>query len=164
MAPANRKYVLAVADAALDGLVTGVWIAAGELPPAGRRAVRLGASAAVAAVGYAAARKSPEVPVPTAAERAAQPVDKRMLIASAAVLGVSGATVLARRRLERRWTARLASQGHPHPTRVLAVRLGTLAFAAALLRRLIATRPGVITAGPGPTAAGPGPAAAGPGQ
>ncbi len=146
MAPSTKTLALAVANAGLDGLMTVVWVAAGELSPMGRRGVRLGVTTAVAAVGYvttkdkseppAAAEDEPQPPAGDDGEPAVPPFDKRKMAVTAALLAVSVGTMVGRRRLERRWTARLAEQGHPHPTRALAVRLGALAFGAGLLRQL----------------------------
>nr|WP_221376330.1 hypothetical protein [Actinoplanes polyasparticus] len=65
------------------------------------------------------------------------PFDKRRAVAIVGALGLSIAVTLGRRRLEKRWLARLARDGHAHPTRALALRMAPVAFAAELAIQII---------------------------
>jgi hypothetical protein len=77
-----------------------------------------------------------DAPTPTPAD--ATPVDARK-VAVTLVLGVvSIGTTIGRRRLEKRWLARLEANGHEHPHRALAVRMGLLSAAVTLPGRLYA--------------------------
>lgn len=58
--------------------------------------------------------------------------DKRKAALGAAVVALSVGAMVGRRQLEKRWLARLTRNGHPHPTRALAVRMGAVEFAGAL--------------------------------
>ena len=141
----SADYLRAVGSAAAEGALTGAWIATGELPPAHRRALRLGATAVVVVSGWvASARDRTEyhytvgeglmVRHPDGTEER-RPVRKASLAATA-LFGTG--MIIGRRQLEKRWLARLAEQGHTHPHRALALRIGMLAMAGALGRRLIA--------------------------
>ena len=132
MATAPHSYTRAVASAALQAAVSGAWIAARELSPAKRRLARFGTVAAVAAIGYVVSSESPEAgEKPEAAD-----FDRRQ--AAALGLGVVAGTagIVGRRQLEKRWLARLTRDGHPHPTRALAVRMTAAHFALHLALKL----------------------------
>ncbi|MEV4636297.1 hypothetical protein AB0J80_03000 [Actinoplanes sp. NPDC049548] len=172
-----NTYVRAVGAAALQGLLTGVWVAAGELPPAKRRLSRAGAVVTLSAVASIrdwaftddprdrqpsprrspdpaissppatspppAASSPPAVPAPSAALGSADaplPISKKSLIVTGAGIALSVGTMIGGRKLEKRWLAALHRDGHPHPHRALAVRMGLLSFAATLPRRLIRVR------------------------
>jgi len=141
----DSTYPRAVLAAALQGLLTGAWVAAGELPTRGRRLARAGSVlslSAVASVGARGDSGEPDETEPTAEQYAAWDVDKRKLAAAAASIGLSAALVVGRRQLEKRWLAALARDGHPHPHRALALRMGLLTFAGTLPGRLVKVREG----------------------
>jgi hypothetical protein len=143
---ASVSYGRAAAVAALQAALSSTWIAARELPPAKRRLARLGTTAAVAAIGYVTSPKEPEpdgepgelvvadrpfpVSEPPVPEDAPEPAfDKRKAVVGLAMIGLTVAAVVGRRTVEKRWLARLTRNGHPHPTRALAVRIGVIEFA-----------------------------------
>ncbi|MFD1373344.1 hypothetical protein [Actinoplanes sichuanensis] len=145
---ASVSYGRAVALAALQAALSSTWIAARELSPAKRRLARLGTVAAVGAVGWVVTPKEKEKedefelvvadrPFPVSepqpiAEDEPAPFDKRKAALGLAMLGLTVAAVVGRRQLEKRWLARLTRNGHPHPTRALAVRIGAVEFAGQL--------------------------------
>lgn len=149
-AMASVSYGRAVALAALQAALSSTWIAARELSPAKRRLARLGTVAAVATVGWVTSPKEedddefePELvvgdrpfpvsdPQPVSESEPAIPFDKRKAAVGLAMLGLTVAAVVGRRQLEKRWLARLTRNGHPHPTRALAVRVGAVEFAGQL--------------------------------
>ncbi|MEV6488017.1 hypothetical protein AB0M20_05150, partial [Actinoplanes sp. NPDC051633] len=53
---AARKIVTAVGSAVGQGVLTGLWTAAGELSPAKRRVLRFASGAGVAAFGFLTAK------------------------------------------------------------------------------------------------------------
>jgi len=135
------SYARAVGASALQGLLTGIWVAAGELPPAKRRAGRAAAVVTLSAVASIRdwafpdeeqedeEQKEPE-------QKAPRSPDKRQLLAVGTAVVFSTAMIVGRRRMERRWLAGLERAGHPHPHRALAVRMGLLSFAGTLPGRL----------------------------
>jgi hypothetical protein len=156
MAP---TYLRAIGSALAEGLTTAAWVAAGELPKRRRRLVRAGTAASVVTVGAllvardptrAAAHDPDQTGTPESADsqltESAQsggtplPLDARR-IAVTVILGVvSIGSTIGRRRLEKRWLAQLQANGHEHPHRALAVRMGLLSVAVTLPRRLYAAR------------------------
>ena len=142
------SYRRAVAEAAWEAALLGTWIALRELPPARRMPARAGVLAVTGAVGYVVARRdgsaSPPEPELVVGARpmlvseggpvvdpAAYPQptwDKREAMRFATLTGFALATVAERRRLEKRWLARLIRDGRPHPTRALAIRMGAVEF------------------------------------
>jgi hypothetical protein len=135
----DSTYPRAVVTAALQGLLTGAWVAAGELPTRRRRLVRAGSVlslSAIASIGDRDDSGKPE-PEPTAEQYAAWDVDRRKLAVTAVTLGASVGLAIGRRQLEKRWLAALARDGHPHPHRALALRMGLLSFAGTLPGRLV---------------------------
>ncbi|MEV8508672.1 hypothetical protein AB0368_28125 [Actinoplanes sp. NPDC051475] len=151
-------YVRAVGAAALQGLLTGVWVAAGELPPAKRRLSRAGAVVALSGMASVRDWAFPDEPsaipaktravtgetraVPDEAEMLSdevppRPISKARLAATGAAVAVSVATMVGGRRLEKRWLGALERDGHAHPHRALGVRMGLISFAATLSQRLI---------------------------
>ncbi|WP_249997644.1 hypothetical protein [Actinoplanes sp. M2I2] len=64
-------------------------------------------------------------------------LDKRQTAALVGVMGVTIAMTFGRHQLEKRWLARLTRDGHPHPTRALALRMAPMAFAAEMVSQLI---------------------------
>ena len=127
------SYARAVGASALQGLLTGIWVAAGELPPAKRRA---GRAAAVVTLSAVASIRDWAFPDEEPEQTAPRPPDKKQLLTLGAAAAVSTGMILGRRRLERRWLAGLERAGHPHPHRALAVRVGLLSFAGTLPGRL----------------------------
>jgi hypothetical protein len=71
-------------------------------------------------------------PPPAAEDEPEFTFDKRKAALGLAMLGLTVAAVVGRRSLEKRWLARLIRNGHPHPTRALAVRVGAVEFAGQL--------------------------------
>ena len=132
-------YARAVGASALQGLLTGIWVAAGELSPAKRRAGRAAAVVTLSAVASARDWAFPDEEQKEKEEeqKTPGPPDKRQLLALGAAAAISTGMVLGRRRLERRWLAGLERAGHPHPYRALAVRMGLLSFAGTLPGRLV---------------------------
>ena len=132
------SYARAVGASALQGLLTGIWVAAGELTPAKRRA---GRAAAVVTLSAVASIRDWAFPDEERDEKPEQttprPPDKRQLLALGAAAVVSTGMVLGRRRLEQRWLTGLQRAGHPHPYRALGVRVGLLSFAGTLPSRLV---------------------------
>jgi hypothetical protein len=152
---ASASYGRAVGLAALQAILSSTWILARELPPAKRRLARVGTVAAVTAVGYVLSPKpedeeeEPELVVgaqPFLAsdglpeDREAEPpapFDKRKAVLAAGAIGLSVAAVVGRRQLEKRWLARLTRNGHPHPTRGLAVRIAGVEFVGQLVLQAV---------------------------
>ena len=141
-------YLGAVGTAVAQGLLTGSWIAAGGLPPAKRRAVRAAATMSVAAAGWYASAKDDRDIAYTVGEglvirtpdgtEVRRPVRRGSAIATSAGLLFGLGMIAGRRELEKRWLARLRKDGHEHPHRALALRMGLLALAGALPGRLVA--------------------------
>jgi hypothetical protein len=167
----SKTLVRTVGSSVAQGLMTGVWIAAGELPAGRRRAARFVASAAVAVVGWHSSAKSDGdtaksdrdtaksgrdtakfgrdtartvsddgVTVQHSVDEAPRPLDRKRvaLVIAAGALGVGA--MVGRRRLENRWLDKLARDGHPHPHRALAVRMGLVSAGLALTNRLARPR------------------------
>jgi hypothetical protein len=166
---ASVSYQRAIAVAALQAALSSAWIAARELSPARRRLARFGTVAVVAAVGYVTAPKEPETepgeivvaadpfpvsdPQPVEGDEPEFTFDKRKAAVGIALLGLSAAALVGRRRLEKRWLARLTRNGHPHPTRALALRMAAVEFTGQLALQVAeahraANRPGEITGAP----------------
>ncbi|AGZ46071.1 hypothetical protein [Actinoplanes friuliensis] len=122
------EYVRAFGTAALQGLLTGVWVAAGELPTVKRRLVRVGAVGTLSALASIGDKAEDT-------EESRRP--KRHGAVTVAMVAVSVGVVVGRRQIEKRWLASLERSGNPHPRRALAVRLGALSFAATLPGQLI---------------------------
>ncbi|MEU4558659.1 hypothetical protein AB0F72_09715 [Actinoplanes sp. NPDC023936] len=141
----------------MQAVLSSTWIAARELSPAKRRIARAGTVAAVAAVGWVAAPKdSPDDQVELAvgerpylvaegavASGGASPdsgseaaFDKRKAALAVGAIGIGVAAMVGRRQLEKRWLAKLTRNGHPHPTRALAVRMAGVEFAGQLAMQL----------------------------
>jgi hypothetical protein len=152
---ASASYGRAVGLAALQAVFSSTWILARELSPAKRRLARASTFAAVTAVGYVLTPK----PSKEATEEAEQdlelvvgaqpflasegvpedleaeppvPFDKRKAALAVGAVALSVAAVVGRRQLEKRWLARLTRNGHPRPTRALAVRMAGVEFAGQL--------------------------------
>jgi hypothetical protein len=143
-------YFGAVGSAVAQSLLTGAWVASGELPRSKRRAVRGAATAAVVVSGwYASAKDDREISytvgeglvirTPDGTE-VRRPVRPRSAIATGATAVFGLGMIVGRRELEKRWLARLQRNGHHHPHRALALRMGLLTLAGALPGRLIAAR------------------------
>jgi hypothetical protein len=113
-------------------LLTGAWVAAGELPAGRRRLIRAGSVLSLSAVVSIGGGDDGDEPEPTAERYASWDVDKRKLAVTAVSLGVSVGLAVGRRRLEKRWLGALTRAGHPHPQRALALRMGLLSFAGTL--------------------------------
>ncbi|MFC7533866.1 hypothetical protein [Actinoplanes sp. GCM10030250] len=144
--------------AALQAALSSTWILARELSPAKRRLARLGTVTAVAVVGWVVApsEASDESegagvelvvgarpmlvaeggPVVDPEAQPEKTFDKRKAAVTAAALGLSVAAVIGRRQLEKRWLARLTRNGHPRPTRGLAVRMAAVEFTGQLALQL----------------------------
>jgi len=131
------SYARAVGASALQGLLTGIWIAAGELPPAKRRAGRAAAVVTLSAVASIRDSAFPDEEPEEEQPQSPRPPDKRQLVALGAAAVISTGMIVGRRRLERRWLAGLERAGHPHPYRALGLRVGLLSFAGTLPGRLV---------------------------
>lgn len=136
-----QTYAGAVGSAAAQGLLTAVWIASRELPPAYRRLARFGAGASVAVTGWYSSARDERVTSYTLGEGMTQranedappqPVDRRRMAVVAVASAVSVGALVGRRHLEKRWLARLQRNGHQHPHRALALRMGLLSVALTL--------------------------------
>jgi hypothetical protein len=145
----SASYPRAVAMAALQAALTSSWIAARDLSPMRRRLTRTGLVAAIGAVSYVVSPRSEDSSDDSGAEivvgqrpmlvseftvepEPTPAFDKRKAAVGAAVVALSVGAMIGRRQLEKRWLARLTRNGHPHPTRALAVRIGAVEFAGAL--------------------------------
>jgi hypothetical protein len=157
-----RPYLRVLAETGVDVVSVGAWVAVAELPPARRRLARGALAAINAAVAIPGLRGIRPAAVDTAVPATPGagpglpfvdvgiklPVDppsrRRAVLAGAAVLttavAASVGTAVAGRRLERRWLARLARQGHPHPHRALGVRMAVLYAVMVVPGRLLAVR------------------------
>ncbi|GIJ79079.1 hypothetical protein SAMN05443287_101533 [Micromonospora phaseoli] len=163
-----RLYLRALAEAGLDVASVGAWIAAAELPPARRRIARGALAAVTVAVAIPGVRAiradvagTAESVIPGARSGlpfvdagiripAGEPAGgdasarRQAVLAGAVVLATAGAVSVgvaaAGRRLERRWLARLARHGHPHPHRALGVRMAALYAVVVVPSRLLAVR------------------------
>jgi hypothetical protein len=140
-----QKLASAIGSAVSQGLAIGIWIAAGELPPAKRRAARAGIGAAFATVGwFTSARSDREVEwvvgdgltVREHKDEEPRRVDRKRLALMIATGAMSVGATAGRRRLEKRWLAKLIRDGHPHPHRALGVRMGVVSAGVALASRL----------------------------
>ncbi|MBU2670567.1 hypothetical protein KOI35_44415 [Actinoplanes bogorensis] len=89
-----------------------------------------------ASPGHPASPKSLASPSGPASSEPDGSFDKRKAVLAAGVMGLSVAALAGRRVLEKRWRARLASAGHAHPTRALAVRMAGVEFAVQLALQL----------------------------
>lgn len=140
-----RRHAGILGTAALQGLVNAAWTAAAELPPTARRLTRLALPLSALAVGAATARTKPEPGPEEELGPEQKPTQWRAGAAgpwrtgAAAVLipAVVVGPVVLRRRLERRWLSQLTRGGHPHPHRVVAVRIGLLSMAVMLFGDLV---------------------------
>lgn len=142
---ATPTYPSAVASSAAQGLLTATWIAAGGLPTAQRRAVRLAATAAVAAAGVIADRNDPRTVTWTpdeglTVEQDGKPQPRAGAASTAAGMALGLGMIVGRRHLEKRWLSRLEAQGKRNPHRALALRLGLLTIAGTLPSRLLKAR------------------------
>ncbi len=124
-------YPRAVLTTAAQGLLAGAWSAAGELPASRRRLARAGSVLVVGAIAAIADRE--EEPEPMVRPE----IDARGLAVAAGAVAISVGLAVQRRRLEKRWLAALIRDGHPHPHRAMAVRMGLLSIAGALPGQLI---------------------------
>ncbi|MBU2670566.1 hypothetical protein KOI35_44410 [Actinoplanes bogorensis] len=162
-------YPQILARAAVRAGLTGAWVAAGELAPARRRAVRAGMIAARAVASFergafergaferdasergtsehgafergasehgAFDRGTSEHGAFDGARRPTGEPPSLAFGAAAATLVVT--SIVIQRRLEKRWLARLAAQGHPHPVRGLAWRVTMIDFAGSVAAQLLA--------------------------
>jgi hypothetical protein len=144
----TKSYGGALSSAMLQGLTTGLWVAAGGLAPRKRRAVRAAivvGSAGVAALELRLEKEKPQLldtPVlvkdvlareVTPAEIGVKTPSRAMLVAMA----VSTGATLGGRLLEKRWLARLVRNGHVHPHRSLGIRMGVLAATTSLASGLV---------------------------
>ena len=143
-------YLGAVGKAVAQGAMTAAWIASAELPKAQRRALRFGATAAVWVPAWVAvARDRIEyhytvgeglmIRRPDGTEER-RPVRTASLAATGASVLFGAGMIIGRERLQKRWLARLERQGHEHPHRALALRMGLLAMAETLGGRLVAAQ------------------------
>ncbi|WP_127504090.1 hypothetical protein [Actinoplanes solisilvae] len=144
-------YVRAVAVAALNATLSGVWIAAGELTPARRRLVRAGALAVSGVVVLDAYRRAEQTRPATVVGVGENPrlvsegiprppLDKRQAAKAAGLAGFALAVTVGRSRLRKRWLAQLTRDGHPHPTRVLAMRMAAFEFVVQLRGQVAGVR------------------------
>jgi hypothetical protein len=136
----DSTYPRAVLAAALQGLLTGAWVAAGELPTARRRLARAGSVLSLSAVASIGDRAEPEEPA--AEPRRPREIDARTLAVTAASIGISVGLIVGRRRLEQRWLGALTRAGHPYPYRALGLRMGLLSFAGTLPGKLVEVHEG----------------------
>jgi hypothetical protein len=132
----DSSYPRAFASAALQGLLTGAWVAAGELKTRDRRLVRAASVVSLSAVASIGDKEKHEGE-PEPEHDTVPAVDKRKLAVTAVAIGVSVGWAVGRRQLEKRWLAALTRGGHPHPHRALALRMGLLSFAGTLPARLV---------------------------
>jgi hypothetical protein len=159
-----NAYVRAASSAAMQGVLTGVWVAAGGMSPGRRRAVRatavVGLSAAATLADWWFDRQAAEREAWATDDEIAEREDEakpepreddgledeapdpeaigtRQLALLGAAAAVSAAAIAGRRLWEKRWLQRLENSGHPHPHRALGVRLGAMSFAGSLATSLI---------------------------
>ena len=154
------KIVNAVGSAVGQGVVTGVWIAAGGLPAGRRRALRAATTAAIVAIGVAGSAKAvrgaigsardaesgsgsaagrvggAESGAADAAGRGGEGPDRKRVALTVGLGAVSVASLVGRRRVERLWLARLVRNGHSHPHVALGVRMGLISAGLALAGEL----------------------------
>ena len=161
------NYLGAVSSAVGQGALTAVWVGSSALPKGRRRAVRAGASIAVMAYGWVTTSREDKAAVTglfkrgdsdqaavieldsgtfrdLRAEQADEKAEDERPAMNGRQLAVLGVTtvgslgmLIGRKRLEKRWLARLQRNGHPHPYRGLALRIGALAVAATLPGQLM---------------------------
>jgi hypothetical protein len=137
-------YLGAVSTAIGQGLLTGAWIASGGMSRGRRRAVRLAATAAVMAAGVIAERRDDRAVTWTpedglTVEPGDGPRRPGAAVSAAGVVFGLG-MIVGRRQMEKRWLAQLQRDGHEHPHRALALRMGLLAVAATLPGKLMKAR------------------------
>jgi hypothetical protein len=134
------SYLRVIGSTALQGVFTGAWVAAGELPAGKRRAVRTGISVATAAVGWLTTPEDerPDVTKLTDPDTEPDPdrPERSMAVALAAI-GLGIGIFIGGRKLEKRWLAGLQASGHPHPYRALGLRIGLLTAAGTLPAQLL---------------------------
>ncbi|MCO8274817.1 hypothetical protein M1L60_29895 [Actinoplanes sp. TRM 88003] len=133
------SFPRAAADAAYRAVLAGMWIAARDLSPARRRLARTGLIATGIGVEYA---KSPSSFREMFDQKEPQPdepqefkPDKRQSATLAIGIGLAVTTMIARRRLEKRWMKQLEHSGHRHPAGALALRMVPVEFGIQLLLR-----------------------------
>jgi len=160
MAEAPR-YLRVTRTAAVNGVFTAVWVAAGELPTGKRRLVRTASTAIAIAVGWAALppQERPftwnrdngfamaKVAEPAAEKHAEDEAREtrpeiemspgRRIALASAMLAFSAGVTLGGRKLEKRWLAGLQRAGHPYPYRALAWRMAMLNAAGTVSANLL---------------------------
>ncbi len=162
-----RPYVRALADSGFDVASVGAWVAAAELSPARRRLARGALAAVTVAVAIPGVRAARSAAADTAEpvapgarsglpfvdagirlpadelSEAGTPTRRRAVLVAGVLttaVAVSVGAAAAGRQLERRWLARLARNGHPHPHRALAVRMAGLYAVMVVPSRLFTAR------------------------
>ena len=135
---ASPTYLGAVSSSVGQALLTGAWIASGGLPAGRRRAVRLAATGSVVAVALLAERERGREGAEVAVIEAPDADQVRRGAAAAAGIVFGLGMIAGRRQVEKRWLARLQRNGHEHPYRALALRMGLLSLAGSLPAKLLA--------------------------
>jgi hypothetical protein len=138
-------YLRVIGSTVLQGLSTGGWVAAGELPAGKRRALRAGIAVASTAVGWVTVPEDErpdfkKITNPDPDAEPDRPRAERRMTASLAATGLAVGVYLGGRMLEKRWLTGLQRGGHPHPYRALGLRIGVLTAASALPARLLEVR------------------------
>lgn len=143
-----RRYEAEVMVSGAEAAATYAWVSAGVLPAHKRRLLRGAVLAALVAAAVAidkssgsAAGTDEDDEAPTDAPAVGSPptcgsgVPPGLLALAGVSVMVAGA--IGAHWVQRRWLARLARQGHPHPHRALGVRMAILTLAGSLPARLV---------------------------
>jgi hypothetical protein len=145
----TKSYGGVLSSAMLQGLTTGLWVAAGGLTPPRRRAVRAAIVVGCAGVAVLESRLEKEKPQlldtpvlvkDVLAREVTPPAESGVELPSRATLvaiAVSSGLTLGGRLLEKRWLARLVRTGHTRPYRSLGIRMGVLAATTTLASEVV---------------------------
>lgn len=143
---ANHPRV--IGNLVLQALVSGLWVAAGELPAGKRRLARAATVVTGTSIGVLITPPQ-ERPVTWTREGGVEwlpGVDKDLdkapepegsNAAALVAMAVAAGVYVGGRVLERRWLESLRRAGHPHPHRALGVRMGLVSVAGSLGARAV---------------------------
>lgn len=138
----------AIGSVALQAVISGAWVAAGELPAAKRRLARAATMVSGTSVSLLIAPPQDRLVTWTReggfewmpgvdkdVDKVPQPA--RSNAAALVAMTVAAGIYVGGRVLEKRWLESLRRAGHPHPHRALGLRMGLLSVAGSLGARAV---------------------------